>query len=97
MKLWIDDMRPMPKDYDILAKTANQAISILSKRDITHVSFDHDLGGEKTGYDVAVWVEGEAYLGNIKPFTYTVHSANPVGAKKIKDAMLKAERYWNAN
>ena len=111
MKLWIDDIRPMPKDFDVWAKSADEAVKILAKGNITHVSFDHDLGDvietngpivlwdehEKTGYDVAMWVEREAYRGRIKPFTYKIHSANPIGARKIQTAMTNAERFWNAN
>ena len=111
MRLWIDDIRPMPDDFDVWAKSANKAIKILQSGKITHVSFDYDLGDvieipgpimlwnehEKTGYDVAMWVEQRAYEGRIKQFTYTIHSANPVGAKKIENAMKNAERFWNGN
>lgn len=111
MKLWIDDVRPMPKNYDVWAKNAEEAVKLLLTGEVTHVSFDHDLGMElsndkdiivtakenkyaKTGYDVAMWIEREAYLGKIKPFTYKIHSSNPVGAKNIESAMKNAERYW---
>ena len=111
MKLWIDDVRPMPEDFDILAKSADEAIEILKAGKITHVSFDHDLGDiiqtdgpiiewikhEKSGYDVAMWIEHQAYLGTITPFTFTVHSANPIGAKRIANAMKNAEEYWSKN
>lgn len=101
----------MPEDFDILAKNANDALDILKKGNITHVSFDYDLGDvketkgpvlaweehEMTGYDVASWIEGEAFQGNMNPVTYTVHSANPIGAKKIEAAMANAIRYWDKN
>ena len=99
MKLWIDDIREMPEDFDVWAKTANEALNILKSGKVTHVSFDHDLGdvmdGDATGYDVAKWVEEQAYHGKIDPFTYAVHSANTVGASKIRVAMWNAERFWN--
>lgn len=98
MRLWIDDLRPMPEDFDFWAKSADKAIEILGSELVEHVSFDHDLGKsgypEMTGYTVAVWVEKAAYLGTLKPFTYTIHSANPVGAKNIERAMAQAEVYW---
>jgi len=108
MRLWIDDVRPMPDDYDLWAKTAIEAkVYIGSNLDITHVSFDHDLGDENgTGYDVACFVEviseSDYWLRNrpevkpiIKPFTWDIHSANPVGSKRIEQAMKNAERFWN--
>lgn len=96
-KLWIDDIRPMPENFDFWAKTKDEAVDILKTGNITYVSFDHDLGDDEkgTGYDVAMWVEREAYLGHLKPFSYTIHSGNPVGAKNIEVAMTNAERYWN--
>lgn len=81
--IWIDDIRPAPegyywcKDYD----TAIQAIRayIIFGYDINHISFDHDLGGEKSGYDVAKYlVENQI---DIKCFS--VHSMNPVGRNNI--------------
>lgn len=111
MKLWIDDIRPMPDSFDIWVKNADEAIKILKSGVVTHVSFDHDLGDiketdgpivlwneyEKTGYDIATWVERQAYLGVIPPFTYEVHSANPVGAERIKRSMQNAIKYWRTN
>jgi len=32
---------------------------------------------------------------SIKPFTWEIHSANPVGRKNIEQAMKSAERFWN--
>ena len=97
MRLWIDDVRTMPKDYDVWAKTAEEAILALRTGKVTHASFDHDLGDEteKTGYDVAVWIERHAYLNKLKQFTYDVHSANPVGVERIKQALRMADQYWS--
>lgn len=109
MKLWIDDIRPMPKGYDVQAFSADEAIEILKTMNITHVAFDHDLGDvkttdgpivtwdqhEKTGYDVAKWIEEQAFNDRIDPITYSIHSSNPEGRKKIERTMQKAVEYWN--
>jgi hypothetical protein len=96
MKLWLDDIRPMPEGYDVHVKTAEGAIMSLQTGMFDHISFDHDLGDvdEKTGYDVAKWIEKMAYYKKIKPMTYAIHSANPIGATKIKMAMRMADQYW---
>lgn len=45
------------------------------------ISFDHDLGVGKTGYDLVKWMIDN---GNFpKDFKFNVHSANPVGAANI--------------
>lgn len=98
MKLWLDDVRPMPPDFDIHAKSSEEAIRILELGGVSFISFDHDLGDpdpKRTGYDVASWIESAAFYGTLAPLGWVVHSANPVGRKNIEDAMKCADEYWN--
>lgn len=100
MKLWLDDVRPMPEGYQAHAKTAQEAIDILKREKVTHISFDHDLGDAEgnTGYAVACFIEELAFLREIKQVPiWRVHSANPVGAENIRKAMEKAEDYARMN
>ncbi len=92
MRIWLDDLRSMPDRFDIHAITAGECIALLESGQVTHISFDHDLGESETGYTVACWIE--RHTQDIPFLTWEVHSANPVGAKFIKMAMLSAERQW---
>lgn len=96
MKLWIDDNRLKPEGFDIQARTAPEAIAIIKTGEIKFISFDHDLGlgSAGTGYDVAKWIEKNAFDGIMKPAEWVVHSANPVGRKNIDRAMMKAKQFW---
>lgn len=95
MRVWLDDVRPMPEDYDVWAKTADEAIDLIRGGEVTHISFDHDLGEYKdTGYAVAVYIELSARFNNLKPITWEVHSSNPEGTRRIKYAMTNAEAAW---
>lgn len=96
IQLWLDDVRPMPFGFDIHAKTEQDAIELLKTGNITHISFDHDLGNPEngTGYNVAKFIEEKAYYGKIPPLTWTIHSANPVGRKNIESAMNNADKFW---
>ena len=96
MRLWLDDLRPMPFGYDIHVKTAEETIKLLEKGDVVYISFDHDLGEEEngTGYDVAKWIEEAAFNKLIPQLKWKIHSANPVGEKNIKLAMDKADEFW---
>jgi hypothetical protein len=96
MRLYIDDIRPVPAGFDIVARDFQSAIDALKTGNITHVSFDHDLGTEESGYNIACWVEGGAAAGTLPRMTWAVHSANPPGAERIRMAMTSAERFWNA-
>lgn len=72
-----------------------------SRTDWTHVSFDHDLGERPdkspalSGYEIAREIERDAAENQkIKPFHWTIHSANPIGADRIRMALISAERFW---
>lgn len=97
MKLWVDDERPMPDGYDIHVKTYEEAIKVLSEGKVTHISLDHDLGYlgyEKNGHDIAKWIEEKAFKKEIPEMTFSIHSQNPVGRRRILQAMVNAENYW---
>jgi len=94
MNVWLDDERPMPSDYDVHVKTAEEAINLLAAGNVDIISLDHDLGQQKTGYDVAKWIEEAAATGKLSRITVHVHTQNPVGRKNICAALQNAERYW---
>lgn len=99
MRVWIDDIRPMPEDYNAWVKSLGGWWSLRRRLDamglkIDAVSFDHDLGEGEDAYKIAKEVEHEAYWGNIEPFEWEIHSENPVGAKRIRQALGNADRYW---
>lgn len=94
MKIWLDDERPVPPEFDVWVKTAAAAMKVLGTGGATEISLDHDLGGEQTGYDVACFLEQGAALGRIAPVKVHIHTANPVGRKNIAAAVAKAMEYW---
>ena len=89
--IWLDDIRPIPITPFVntfWAKSYRQAINFLKLNirdcDNIYIDFDHDLGGNKTGYDLAKWLVKEGYQGE-----FSIHSQNPVGAKNIQNILLK--------
>jgi len=94
LKVWLDDERPMPSDYNMHIKTANEAINLLSQGNVGYISFDHDLGIGKSGYDVAKWIEKAVFERNFPRIEWDVHSANPVGAQRIRTAMQRLDQEW---
>ena len=93
MKLWIDDVRKPPKGWAWVT-TYRQAVACLESGAVRQVSFDHDLGEGRTGYDVAAWIEERAAKGGLRRMRWSVHSKNPVGKVRIVQAMRSAERFW---
>ena len=96
MRIWLDDIRD-PKDYNqtniIWVKTAGDAIGHLLSRQVTFISFDHDLGIDLDGHDVATFIEQMVYEKKIPMPKWNIHSANPVGEAEIAAAMKSAERF----
>ena len=87
-KLFLDDERLPPDDSWIVATSFNHAVKTVKVFGCPQViSFDHDLGTGKTGMDFAKWLINQA-LDNPDfipdGFSYSIHSANPVGAENIR-------------
>ena len=93
MKLWLDDIRkPWMHGYIGFewAKTVDEAIALLETGRVTFASLDHDLSekatlgnweGERTGYDVVLWMEAN----NVWPSDgVVVHSLNPAGRARMQ-------------
>ena len=97
MKLWLDDIRPPWKHGCIgweWAKTAEEAIKLLTTGRITEASLDHDLSeratlgnweGEATGYHVLLWLEQRPELWPINGVR--VHSLNPLGRQRMEQVI----------
>jgi len=104
INLWLDDVRDpaihSPHYKWMWVKTAPDAIAVLETGIVDHISLDHDLGllpEEGCGYDVAKYVEEAAYFNKIPKLTWAIHSANPVGKKRMEAALVNADRYWKGS
>jgi hypothetical protein len=86
-------MRP---PFTCHAKTVSEALAALRTGRVVEVAFDNDLGPEEAGegYQVAQWIEEKAFLGEIGPMKWSIHSGNCARWKEIECAMTNAERFW---
>ena len=91
--LYVDDIRQIPKElYNsykcFQAFSYKQAITKLNKTKFSIIDLDHDLGEEKTGYDICKYiVENNIRFDKIK-----IHTSNPVGRNNMIQLL---ERYTN--
>lgn len=90
-KLFIDDLRfPTTPDW-FVARNSFEAINALYLYGCpTEIAFDHDLGGQDTSMVFVkkfanMLLDGEISLPT--GFKYSIHSANPVGARNIHSFM----------
>lgn len=106
MNIWLDDIREPPpakdscrvwtwiKSYAMAIDLVKKSIANPQAVRIQFISFDHDLGTLKTGYDLAKYVEEQVIGGHMPMIPWNVHSANPVGRKNINNAMYNALEHY---
>lgn len=87
MKLFLDDERNPPDDSWIVVRDARTAIHLLRHNRFQELSLDHDLGTYQTGYDVCLFLEERAWIGQHIPPILRCHSQNPVGRNRILRAI----------
>lgn len=78
----------------VLVRWPEEAIALLEKGEVTHISLDHDLGDDDrgTGYDVVLWIEEAVATSAFNPPTITVHSANFSARQKMELGVKSIER-----
>jgi len=92
MSLWLDDERPMPREYDIHVRTQSDAIEVLRNGMVVIADLDCDLGeGNGSGYEVARWITEQWEADKLRYLTVYCHSANPVERRAIE---MLLERAW---
>lgn len=101
-----DDVRQdlgLYKDLIICRSYHDAKWCVMHKGIPSHIAFDHDLGeipgSNHHGYGFAKWLCDYIMVNNIDlpdDFSYSVHSANPVGAENIRCYMNNfLEHYRN--
>lgn len=89
--LFIDDIRN-PFDYIdnvdgvyvVIARNSHDALAALKEFTFDIIFFDHDLGEDRTGYDIAKWI----VENNIKiKQGFKIVSSNPVGRFNISQLL----------
>lgn len=85
MKIYLDDLRTPSDNSWFIIRSHHDFIHKISTsfNQIDCISFDHDLGEEKTGFDCAKYLIEYCINNNLTPPQTYVHSANPVGRENI--------------
>lgn len=93
LNLYVDDLRDCPNGYSV-ARTMEEAISILENSEVNILSLDHDLGEDDngkllpTGYDlVKYFCEYGLRVNKIY-----LHTDNPVGRENMYQTLKGAQR-----
>lgn len=98
MKIWLDDKRIMPVEFDIHVMSAFEAIDMIKTGKVTKIGLDHDLGDEKivgNGHMVADFIEEQAYFGKIPRIEWSIQSSNGPEIFRMTIALRRADIYWS--
>ena len=92
--LFLDDLRKVEDVIDsinfdciLTLRSYKEAVTYMEMFGCPNIIyFDHDLGKEKTGYDLAKWIVNKDLDEDFIPedFEFHVHSANPIGRENIE-------------
>src|SRR4051812_21260179 len=97
MRVWLDDKRPMPSDYDKHVMSAFEAIELVKTCKVTHIGLDHDLGDELlvgNGHMVSDFIEECAYCNVIPRLTWSIQSSNGPEVSRMSVALKRADKFW---
>ncbi len=99
ISIWLDDERPEPHGTQwVRVTTSKQCIDLIIKSQeddekVDQLSLDHDLGEPEngTGYDVVCFLEEMKHNNQTfkLPNETFVHSANPVGRRRMLQVINK--------
>ena len=105
--LFLDDIRDPTWVYKdppfrkwIVCQSYQEAIDTVEKYEFPeHVSLDHDLGEDKSGFDFAKYLVNRDLEHHDMPqnFTYNVHSANGPGRDNISSLLNSYDKYRKSN
>jgi len=92
MKLYVDDRRAAPAGW-ILARSASEAIALLSQGGVEELSLDYDLGDPTrgTGLDILVWLKAALSSGDLALPRLYAHSGSTLGRHRLQDRIAELE------
>ena len=97
MNLYLDDLRSTPENFERVYDY-DEFVNFINKNGVPEfISFDHDLGEGKTGFDCAKFLVEFCLDNGVSDINFQVHSQNPVGKENIEKLLDNFNRLKNRN
>lgn len=97
MNLYLDDLRSTPENFERVYDY-DEFVNFINKNGVPEfISFDHDLGEGKTGFDCAKFLVEFCLDNGVSDINFQVHSQNPVGKENIEKLLDNFNRVKNQN
>ena len=84
-KLYLDDLRVAPSEC-VTVRSFEEFTAKIEADGLPYwLSFDHDLGLDKDGFDCLMWLTDYVVSNDCwEPIAFNVHSVNPVGRLRLQ-------------
>ncbi|WP_209389122.1 cyclic-phosphate processing receiver domain-containing protein [Chryseobacterium sp. RR2-3-20] len=97
MNLYLDDLRSTPENFERVYDY-DEFVNFINKNGVPEfISFDHDLGEGKTGFDCAKFLVEFCLDNGVSDINFQVHSQNPVGKENIEKLLDNFNSLKNQN
>ena len=93
--LFLDDERFLVDPEEVVCRTIRDAVLEIAHRGApTVIRFDHDLGGNETGFEfIKILIDlDQSEVHDFRfpdDFSFTIHSQNPIGAENIRSLLTQ--------
>lgn len=94
--LFLDDVRPTPNGFYRVYDYKGFTGFILKNGMPDFISFDHDLGEGRSGFDCAKFLVEYCLDHHIPRIHFQVHSQNPVGKQNIESLLHNFNKIMNS-
>lgn len=96
VNLYLDDVRACPENF-ILVTSYEEFVNFIKDDGWPNfISFDHDLGIGKTGFDCAKFLVDYCLDNQLDLPNFVVHSQNPVGKLNIESLLKNFQKYQDS-
>jgi hypothetical protein len=104
VKVYLDDCRETPEGWFRVVRS-EEVLAMLKRNWVEELSLDHDLGDfafdhtsnnvvEHNGSWLCLRILEALHDGEITHLPkWTIHSANPIGAARMKELLIKCDEY----
>lgn len=96
VNLYLDDVRACPENFILVTSYEEFVNFIKDDRWPNFISFDHDLGIGKTGFDCAKFLVDYCLDNHLDLPKFVVHSQNPVGKLNIESLLKNFQKYQDS-
>lgn len=97
MRVFLDDMRSLPDEYDTLCRTPEDALTAIMTGKVELIGFDNDLGANMEGRHVFDFLEDQVRTLQVPLPSIEIHTSNPSAGDAMEKGAKNLLRWYVVN